>query len=429
MARLIGIARLISALLVVGASATAYADDTPAASEKIDGPAAVQQTKPAATPTAAAPQAEEAKPKPLATPPDTGWFAEFIDLVVRKWPDYLFGGVFGVALGFLAKWLLEQMSARIAARREFAKEVTKQISSLAEKHYWALANGAGVLAGQLEGYLASRTAHLIIPWEDRTALRDRLGVLAEETTKESFIRLCQMIWLFDSFQFQGSTTYLLTSHSAGDMCKRLYNMFVGSLSLPQDELAKIRELSIELVEGTGEKAVKATRKLRDLPPGTLTQDLIDKSLPHAKTAYAQWLRSNAIEVATAASALRAFNELLNQELAVLYRVWFRERAPFPEAYVYEQQFGQWPDLLTRESADTLALAGYQSNLLRPLGSAGAAQPSASPSLSSPEEKDRKGGSGTQGGRVQVAERRDAEARKKKVRRKDARQKNDLASLA
>jgi hypothetical protein len=366
----LGLARLLAALLVAGACPAAHADGAAADGQRREQPAAVQQATPA--PTAAAPQAGEVRPNPPAKPPVTGRWTDFIDLVARKWPDYLFGGVFGVALGFLAKWLLEQMSARIAARREFAKEVTKQISSLAEKHYWALANAAGVLAGQLEGHLASRTMHLIIIWDSRAALRGRLDELAAEAGEKSFLHLCQMIWLFDSFQFQGSTTYLLTSHSAGDMCKRLYNMFVGSLPAAGFNIARIRELTTEVPQGSGDKAAMVKKKLRDLPAGTLTETQIGVELNAEKMAYIQWLKHNVLDVSTAASALRAFNELLNHELAILYRVWFRERAPFPEAYAYKQQFGQWPDLLTRQSADTLALASYQSSLLRPLGSAGAA---------------------------------------------------------
>ncbi len=385
-------ARLSSVLLVVVVSAIVYADDTPTASAKAGGTAPAREAKPAAESAAPEPKTDETQPKPPAAPPATGPVADFITLVVRKWPDYVFGGVFGVAVGFLGKWLLDQLSARIGARREFAKEVTKQISSLAEKHYWALANAAGVLAGQLEGYLANRTAYLIIPWERRSALRAQLGELAAEAGGESFYHLCQMIWLFDSFQFHGSTTYLLTSHTAGDMCKRLYNMFVGSLS--QVELANIRELSIDVVEGAGEKTVKVNKKLRDLPAGSLTKDVINQRLHVEKEAYIEWLKGNIVGVATAANALRAFNELLNQELTLLYRVWFQERAPFPEAYRYEQQFGQWPDLLTRQSADTLSLAGYQSDLLRPLGAAGAAQAGTDSGIPiqqpSAEQKEREG---------------------------------------
>jgi hypothetical protein len=284
----------------------------------------------------------------------------------KQWSDYFFGGVLGGALGFAAKWLLEQLSARAAARREFAKEVTKQISSLAEKHYWGLANAAGVLAGQLEGYLVDRTVHLALIWESREALRARLNELAGEAGRASFPHFCRLIWLFDAFQFQGSTTYLLTSHSAGDMCKRLYNVFIGSLPVSSSlNIANIREITAGIEDGG--KVVR--KKLRDLPAGTLTDMQISQQLPAEQKAYIEWFESAVPDVSTAANALRAFNELLNHELALLYRLWFRQRPSFPEAYVLEQRLGQWPDLLTRQAVDTLSLAGYQSNLLRPLGSA------------------------------------------------------------
>jgi hypothetical protein len=308
----------------------------------------------------------------------------------------------------LAKWVLEQISARIAARREFAKEVTKQISTLAEKHYWALANAAGVLAGQLEGYLADRSVHLIPIWESRENLRARLDEMAEDAGKKSFPYLCRLIWLFDSFQFQGSTTYLLTSHSAGDMCKRLYNVFVGSLPLPQLDIAKIRELTIDQEERVGDKLYKVKRKLRDLPAGALTEQQIHEELQPQEKAFIDWLKHGAVDVSAAASALRAFNELLNHELALLYRVWFRDREPYPEAYMLEQQFGQWPDLLTRQSVDTLALAGYQSNLLRPLGSASTAPSTAA--ARPPKRADKKKPAEqpqTQGGRRQRQEKSEA----------------------
>lgn len=280
----------------------------------------------------------------------------------KNWFEYLSGGALGAALGFLLKWLLEQWSARAAARREFAKEITRQISLLAEKHYWALANTAGLLAGQLEGYLAGRTYHLIIPWPERRFLRERLDDIATEAAEASFPHFCRLVWLFDAFQFQSSTTYLLTDPTAGDLCKRLYNMFVASLP-EQLDLANIREFESETEEG--DKVVR--KKLRDLPSGTLTGQQIRDQLAKEKEAYTNWFKHNVPSVSMAAQVLRAYNELLNHELELLYRLWFKRRPPSPESYAFE--LGLWPNLLTQQAVATVGLAGYQSNLPRALGAA------------------------------------------------------------
>lgn len=242
-----------------------------------------------------------------------------------------------------------------------AKQIYPQ---LAEKHYWALANAAGVVAGQLEEFLVERTYHLVIRWEDRASLAARLDEIAEDSASASFPHFCRLIWLFDAFQFQGSMTYLLTDHAAGDHCKRLYNMFVASLP-SQLQLATIRELTINVDKG----GRKVKRKLRDLPSGELTEAMIHKRLKSESGAYADWFKGNVPAVGVAAHALRAYSELLNHELAVLYRLWFKHKQPSPEAYGVEQSLGAWPGVLTRESADTIRAASFHSELLQPLGAA------------------------------------------------------------
>lgn len=120
----------------------------------------------------------------------------------------LLAGALGTAFGVHVKWLLEQRSVRSAARREFAQKVTTQISNLADKHYWSLANYAGLLAGVLENYLRTRCYHLLLIWDESSQLAVRLDELATEAADNSFPHFCHLISLFDTFQFQGSNTYL-----------------------------------------------------------------------------------------------------------------------------------------------------------------------------------------------------------------------------
>jgi hypothetical protein len=278
----------------------------------------------------------------------------------QSWFDLLFGGALGTGLGFLIKWALEQWSLRVAARREFAQKVTDQISNLASKHYWSLANYAGVVAGLLEGYLCGRFYHLIVLWDDKAPLNRRLDELADEATIISFPHLCRLIALFDAFQFKESNTYLLTDHPAGETCKRLYNTFLGSL--PEKlNLANLYALEIPVEEG-------AKKKVGEIPAAYLTEAVIDKYLPNEKKIWRDWLRNDLEGVIQAADALRAYNELLLHELANLYRDWFKQEQP-DIPYLEELVLERWPNVLTEQSFVAIGRARQQTTLLSPLGAA------------------------------------------------------------
>ena len=304
-------------------------------------------------------------------PPAGGFLGLF-----RSWSDLALGGVLGTAIGYLIKWALEQLSLRVAARREFAQKVTDQISSLADNYYWGLANYAGVLAGALEGYLQLRYYHLLLHWERKLLLRGRLNELADEATARSFPYLCRLISLFYMFQFEGSNTYLLTDHAAGETCKRLYNTFVGSL--PQDKLNLANLYALEIDYQKSEK-----RKVSEIPPAHLTKEVIDRNeeLKETYKAWRNWLRNDLSGVLQAADALRAYNELLLHELAKLYRDWFGRKQP-DVPYVEEVVLDAWPNVLSEQSFVAIGRARQQPALLVPLGSAVSGKPS-------PESEDQK----------------------------------------
>lgn len=285
---------------------------------------------------------------------------------IRGWfniGNLLFGGTIGTGLGFLIKWGLEQWSLRAEARRKFAAGVTDQISALANDHYWSLANYAGVVAGLLEAYLTNRLYHLILQWESKGDLNNRLDELAEETSKKSFNQLCHLLGLFETFQFRKSNTYLLTDHVAGEICKRLYNTFVASL--PQ----KLNAANLYALEITDEYGCK--KRIFDLSPAELTDELIEKNdvLEKERDHWRHWLRNDLGGVILAADSLRAYNELLRHELANLYSDWFKKKKTPITPYAKELALSEWPDVLSEQSVVTIGHAQKQPTLLSPLGAA------------------------------------------------------------
>lgn len=280
----------------------------------------------------------------------------------------LFGGTLGAALGYLAKWYFDQLNAERTARREFAQSVTTQISELANEYYWSLANYAGVLAGLLESYLDNRTQHLMLLWEDRSQLATRLDQISNEFSQMSFYHFCRLIGLFDVFQFQGGNTYLLTNHAAGEKCKQLYNMFIANLPLEDNED------SIDTL-----KIVKVLRELRtseshesqipvaELPSAEFMSTIAQNELKTEFENYRKWVQSRTPNVEEAADALRAYNELLNHELARLYGDFFKKTPPGSNLYLGEVAFDEWPHLLTEQSYAAMERASVQGTLLRPLG--------------------------------------------------------------
>jgi hypothetical protein len=297
----------------------------------------------------------------------------------------LFGGALGAGLGYLIKWFFDQRSAERSARRQFAQSVTAQISELAKNHYWSLANCAGVLAGLLESYLDMRTYHLLLLWAERKDLERRLEEIANECAEASFFHFCRLIGLFDTFQFQGSNTYLLTSHAAGETSKRLYNSFIACL--PGDDEDRIETLKIVKVlrEERKTKLSSAPVPVSQLPSFQFMEEIARKDLQDELERYSRWIKNRVPDVEEAADALRAYNELLNRELACLYRDFFKKTPADAESYLGEVAFDDWPNLLTEQSYHAIKRASVQSALLRPLGAPrSAGQPSSGKAL--PEEK-------------------------------------------
>ena len=290
----------------------------------------------------------------------------------------LFGGALGAAVGYLAKWFFDQWSAERTARREFAQSVTTQISDLAKDYYWSLANYAGVLAGLLESYLDNRTHHLMLLWADPKDLDRRLDEIAKNFAETSFYHFCRLIGLFDEFQFQHSNTYLLTSHAAGETSKRLYNTFIGSLSAedPEDRINTLKIVKV-LQEMRQTDLDPAPIPVSKFPNALFIDEVANKDLKTELEDYRNWIRNRVPEVEEAADALRAYNELLNHELARLYRDFFKKTPPDSNLYLGEVAFDDWPNLLTEQSYAAIERANLQSALLRPLGAPiSARQPSA-----------------------------------------------------
>jgi hypothetical protein len=271
----------------------------------------------------------------------------------------------GTLIGYWAKALLERLNARAAAHLAFAKDVTGRITTLANEHYWPLANYAGVVASEFETHLELCTYHLLLHWEPHNGLEQKLSDLAKERAAAAFPAFCQLIGLFYAFQFGGGNTYLLTTHSAGETCKRLYNMFVGSLP-ERLNLANLVGTQIRV----NEEGIQKSRKLYELRGASFSDEII-KELPREREAFEQWLQHNLCDVTIAAAALRALNELLSHELALLYKDWFR-RGRFlssTDPYVSAVAYGKWPGVLTEESVYTMGQAAFEGALLRPLGTA------------------------------------------------------------
>jgi hypothetical protein len=205
-------------------------------------------------------------------------------------------------------------------------------------------------------------------WEDRRDLENRLEQIAKTFAEASFYHFCRLIGLFDSFQFQGSNTYLLTNHAAGETSKRLYNTFIASLPTDDSEegintLKIVKVLREERDTPLSSKLMKVADYPSELFMNTVAKDDLGDELKN----YGKWIRSQIPEVEEAAAALRAYNELLNHELARLYGDFFKKTAPDNKLYLGEVAFDDWPNLLTEQSYAAIERANIQSALLRPLG--------------------------------------------------------------
>jgi hypothetical protein len=289
----------------------------------------------------------------------------------------LLGAVLILLLSWLGKdWLGKIIETEYSAarrnRREFAQKMIQQVSDLAKEHYWFLANHAGVLAGLLEEHLSAVDYYLLLEWQQAEDLEKHLEANAKIQASQSFSAFCRLIWLFDKFQFQGSNTYLLNSDAAGRICRRLYNSFVAELPIgEQDAQTRLDMLRILAV-------MRRNVTLPDFPEPQPAADLsahdfnekfcgVDRALHSEFEAYQHWLATRLDRVALAARALRAYNELLSHELAILYGEWFLHSAASGEPYAKAARKRRWPEILTTDSARAIQCAWFRSELLQPLG--------------------------------------------------------------
>jgi hypothetical protein len=293
------------------------------------------------------------------------------------------------ALGAALKWLLDEVKATNAKRREFVARTSEKVVDLAWTHYWGLANATGTLAGRLTQHLRLVDAHLLVIWTDPAALRRRTEELAKETADASFASFVRLLYAFERFQFRGSNTYLLPHHAAGETLRRLYNRFVESLDtdlvkcLPDVRLAIERKLTVKDKAGLDDPRLDLGSAQFETIPwftgdglGTAVIDREDAAFEHAlqpvRQRYVTWLATQPAAVAEAADTLRAFSRLLTHELATLHAVWHRDRGPFAlsEAWRQAQEAvisRAWPGVLDETSVETIRRARSVSPFFTPLG--------------------------------------------------------------
>ncbi|MCU0985406.1 MAG: hypothetical protein MUC89_10755 [Acetobacteraceae bacterium] len=293
------------------------------------------------------------------------------------------------ALGAALKWLLDEVKATNAKRREFVARTSEKVVDLAWTHYWGLANATGTLAGRLTQHLRMVDAHLLVIWGDPGALRQRTEELAKETADASFASFVRLLYAFERFQFRGSNTYLLPHHAAGETLRRLYNRFVESLDtelvkcLPDVRLAIERKLTVKDKEGRDDPRLDLGSAQFETIPwftadgiGTAAADLTDATLERAlrpaRQRYEAWLATQPAAVAEAADTLRAFSRLLTHELASLHAVWHRDKGPFALSEAWRQAQAAvighaWPGVLDENSVETIRRARSISPFFTPLG--------------------------------------------------------------
>jgi hypothetical protein len=243
-------------------------------------------------------------------------------------------GAAGAVAGAILQYFFAQRSARTEARRKFADNVTGKIAELASAHYWPLANQAGTLAELLEDYIDGRAHHLILNWQSADPIDVRLDAHAKDYD-DRWDDLNQLLELFK--KFQTSNTYLLTHHASGEMCKKLYNTFIANLP--------------------AQEPTNGDSNAGDEPAGKDTSD------EAAKKRWSYWLRNNPLDVQRAAAALRAYNEVLSTELALLYEDWFQQRDPI-RVFKASLAYQKWPDVLTEQSLAAIEYSIHEGALLK-----------------------------------------------------------------
>jgi hypothetical protein len=293
------------------------------------------------------------------------------------------------AIGAALKWLLDEVKATNAKRREFVARTSEKVVDLAWTHYWGLANATGTLAGRLTQHLRMVDAHLLVIWGEPAALRQRTEELAKETADASFASFVRLLYAFERFQFRGSNTYLLPHHAAGETLRRLYNRFIESLDtelvkcLPDVRLAIERKLTVKDKEGRDDPRLDLGSAQFETIPGFSTDRLgpaaadradaaLERALQPARERYEAWLATQPAAVAEAADTLRAFSRLLTHELATLHAVWHRDKGPFALSEAWRQAqaavIGRaWPGVLDETSVETIRRARSVSPFFTPLG--------------------------------------------------------------
>lgn len=298
------------------------------------------------------------------------------------------------ALGFLGKWVFDEVKATNAKRREFVEKTSDKVVGLAWGHYWALANATGTLAGHLNHHLRMVDAHLLVVWDDPQSLQERMKVIASDTENDSFVSFVRLLHAFERFQFRGSNTYLLPHHAAGEALRRLYNRFIASLGTQLGRSLTPIRLAIERkLPASGDGRAAEPPDLGSAQFETKTWFTIDdrlaaadwndadlqERLDLARARYRAWLASEPAAVAEAADSLHAFSRLLTHELAVLHDGWHHDRSKTALADSWRQIEASvaaraWPGVLDDRAAETVRRARSVSSFFSPLGGSAEAPP-------------------------------------------------------
>lgn len=295
--------------------------------------------------------------------------------------------------------LFGEFAAGGKIRREFADATAKQVASLANQHYWTIANAAGTLSGELRSYLEAVEICLYLDFAEREHLDWMIADVGKGASSGSFPTLVQFVCVLHSFQFEGSNDYLLPDRSASTHLRRLYNSFRVLIKTDSgDDLAtRILQLRKKYQDKDGkfdlEKMLNAAsqRSEKKGPGGRL----IDRDMELLRRDWAKWLRNNLPSVLEAANALEAFSRLLQYQLAMLYKHWFHDEKTADElANVQDAvERKRWFGVLTRAELATLAIAREQDDFMTALRrtASGLAQARGEPERKTAQAKAVRGG--------------------------------------
>jgi hypothetical protein len=145
-------------------------------------------------------------------------------------------------------------------------------------------------------------------------------------------------------------------------------MFIASLP-SEDAKDSVDTLKIvKILREERETELSSTPlRVSEFPSALFMETVAREELRTELKNYSSWIKNRVPEVEEAADALRAYNELLNHELAQLYKDFFKKTAPNAELYLGEVAYDDWPNVLTEQSYSAIDRASVQSVLLRPLG--------------------------------------------------------------